>query len=80
MSKVARAPQGRPRRGTKPKASPTQQKEASRKDTSADLESGASDSSMLSKQKKHSLLAASSSLSPCPGMRIVVRRRCTQTP
>ena len=32
MSKVARAPQGRPRRNTKPKASPTQQKEASGKD------------------------------------------------
>ena len=60
MPKVPRAPQRRPRRGTKPKASPTQQKEASRKDASADLESGASDSRLLSKQKKHSLLAAPS--------------------
>ena len=38
MPKVARAPQERPRRATKPKTSPTQQKEASvLKDTSADL-------------------------------------------
>ena len=51
MLKVSRAPQGRPRRGTKPKASPTQQKEASKKDASADLESGFSDSRLLSKQK-----------------------------
>ena len=38
MPKVARAPQERPRRTTKPKSSPTQQKEASLvKDSSADL-------------------------------------------
>ena len=60
MPKVAMTPQGRPRRGTKPKSSPTQQKEASRRDASADLESGASDSRLLSKQKDHSLLAAPS--------------------
>ena len=67
MPKVARAPQRRPRRSTKPKASPTQQKEASRKDTSADLKSGASDSRPLSKQKNHSLLAAPSSPKPMSG-------------
>ena len=67
MSKVARAPQGRPRRGTKPKASPTQQKEASREDASADLESEASDSRLLSKQKDHSLLALPSSPEPMSG-------------
>ena len=47
---------------------------------SADLDSGASVSWPLSKQKNHSLLAAASSLSPCQGMRIVVRKRCTQIP
>ena len=67
MPRVAGAPQERPRRGTKPKASPTQQKEASRKDVSADLQSGASDSRLLSKQKTHSLLAASSSPEPMSG-------------
>ena len=61
MPKVARAPQGRLRRGTKPKASPTQQKEVYGKGASADLESGASVSRLLSKQKNHSLLAAPSS-------------------
>ena len=67
MPKVARAPQGRPKRGTKPKASTTQQKEASRKDASADLESEGSDSRLLSKQKDHSLLAVSSSSEPMSG-------------
>ena len=67
MPKVARAPQGRPRRNTKPKVSPTQQKEASRKDASADLESGAPVSWPLSKQKNHSLLAAPSSPEPMWG-------------
>ena len=51
MPKVARTPHGRPRRSTKPKASPTQQIEASGKDASADL----------SGQKTHSLLAVPSS-------------------
>ena len=60
MPKVARAPQGMPRRGTKTKASPIQQKEALGKDASADLESGASDSRLLSKHQNHSLLAAPS--------------------
>ena len=67
MPKVARAPQGRPRRGTKLKVSPTQQKEASRKDASADLESGASVSRLLSKQKDHLLLAVPSSPEPMLG-------------
>ena len=49
MPKVARAPKGRPRRTTKPKASHTQQKEASVvKDASADLELGTSNSRLLS--------------------------------
>ena len=51
MPKVARIPHRRPRRSTKPKASPTQQKEASGRDTSADM----------SGQKTHSLLAVQSS-------------------
>ena len=51
MPKVARTPHGRPRRSTKPKASPTQQKGASSKDASSDL----------SGQKTHSLLAVPSS-------------------
>ena len=51
MPKVARAPQGRLRRSTKPKVSPTLQKEASGKDPSAELDSGASVSRLLSKQK-----------------------------
>ena len=67
MAKVARAPQGRPKRITKPKASPTQQKEASRKDASADLESGTSISRLLSKQKNHSLIAAPSYPEPMSG-------------
>ena len=67
MPKVARAPQGRPRRSTKPKASPTQQREASGKDASADLESGASVSRLLSKQKDHFLLAAPSFPEPMTG-------------
>ena len=80
MPKVDRAPQGRPRRTTQPKASPTQQKEASVvKDAFADLKSGTPNSRLLSKQK-NSLIATPSSLSQCQGMRIVVRRRCTQTP
>ena len=49
--KLARAPRGRPRGTTKPKASPAQQREASSKDASADL----------SRQKPHSLLASPSS-------------------
>ena len=51
MQKVARAPCGRPRGTTKPKASPSQQREASSKDVSADLFG----------QKPHSLLASLSS-------------------
>ena len=51
MLKVARAPHGRPRGTTKPKASPSQQREASSEDASADL----------SGQKPHSLLASPSS-------------------
>ena len=51
MPKVARAPRGRPRGTTKPKASPSHQRETSSKDTSADL----------SGQKPHSLLASPSS-------------------
>ena len=62
MPKVARAPQGSPRRSTKPKMSPTQQK-----DVSADLESEASVSRLLSKQKDHSLKAAPSSPEPLSG-------------
>ena len=49
MPKVSRAPQGRPRSSNKHKASPTQQKETSEKDVSADLESGASVSGLLPK-------------------------------
>ena len=67
IPKVARAPQGRPRGSTKPKVSPIQQKEASGKDASADLDSGASVSRMLSKQKDHSLLAVPSSSEPMSG-------------
>ena len=68
MPKVARAPQGRPRRTTKPKASPTQQKEASVvKDTPADLESGTSDSRLLSKQRNSSI-ATPSSPAPMSGV------------
>ena len=48
MPKVARAPCGRPRGPTRPKASPSQQREASGKDASADL----------SGKKPHSLLAS----------------------
>ena len=48
IPRVARAPCGRPRQTTKPKASPSQQKEASSKDASAEL----------SGQKTHSLLAS----------------------
>ena len=51
MAKVARTPQGRPRETAKPKASPSQQREASSKDAPADL----------SGQKPHSLLASPSS-------------------
>ena len=51
MLKVARAPCGRPRGTTRPKASPSQQLEASSRDVSADL----------SGQKTHSLLASPSS-------------------
>ena len=51
MPKVARAPHGRPRGTTRPKASPSQWKEASSKDASADL----------SGQKSHSFLASPSS-------------------
>ena len=50
MPKVARTPCGRPRGTTKSKASPSQQREASSKDASADL----------SGQKPHSLLASPS--------------------
>ena len=58
---MARAPHRGPRRGTKPKANPTQQKQASRKDASADLKSGALVSWLLSKQKNHMLAAPSTS-------------------
>ena len=51
MPKVARTPCGRPRGTTKPKASPSQQREASSKDASADL----------SGLTPHSLLASPSS-------------------
>ena len=51
MPKVARAPHGRPRGITKPKVSPSQHREASSKDASADL----------SQQKPYSLLASPSS-------------------
>ena len=51
MPKVARAPHGRPRETTRPKTSPSQQREASSKDASADL----------SGQKTNSLLASPSS-------------------
>ena len=67
MPNVTRAPQGRHRRSTKPKASPTQQKRASGKYASADLGSGASVSRLLSKQKNHSLIAAPSSPEPMSG-------------
>ena len=61
MPKVARAPQERPRRTTKLKANTTQQKEASVvKDASADLESGTSNSRMLSKQKNFLIATPSS--------------------
>ena len=81
MPKVARAPQERPRRSTKPKAGPPQQKEASGKDAPAYLESGASVSRLLSKQKNHSLIAAPSSLEPMSGDEdSSERKRCTQTP
>ena len=70
MPKVARAPCERPRDTTRPKASPSQQSEASSKDASADL----------SGQKTNSLLASPSSLSICQGMKIAVRMKCTQTP
>ena len=50
MPKVARAPCGRPRGTTRPKASPSQQREASSKDASANLTG----------QKPHSLLASPS--------------------
>ena len=67
MPKVARAPQGRPRRTTKPMASPTQQKEASLvKDASADLESGTSNSRLLSQQRNF-LIATPSSPEPMTG-------------
>ena len=62
MPKVSRAPEGRHRGTTKPKASPTLQKEASVvKDTSADLESGTSNSRLLSKQKNSSIATPLSS-------------------
>ena len=61
MPKVARDPQGGTRRSTKPKASPTQQKDISGKDAFADLESGTSVYRLLSKQKTHSSIAAPSS-------------------
>ena len=51
MPKVARVPCGRPRGTTRPKPSPSQQREASSRDASADL----------SGQKPHSLLARPSS-------------------
>ena len=70
MPKVARTQCGRPRGTTKPKASPSQQREASSKDASADL----------SGQKPHSLLASPSSPHHISGMRIAVRMNCTQTP
>ena len=62
MPKVARAPRERPRRATKPKSSPTQQREASLvKDTSADL---------------NCLITITSPLSQSQGMRMIVRRKC----
>ena len=51
MSKVARVPHGKPRGATRPKVSPSQQREASSKDVSTDL----------SGQRPHSLLASPSS-------------------
>ena len=66
MPKVARVPQGRPRRTTKPKASPTLQETSVVKDASADLESGTSNSRLLSKQK-NSLIATPSSPKPMSG-------------
>ena len=70
MPKVARAPCGRPRGTTRPKTSPSQQREASGKDAYADL----------SGQKGHSLLVCPSSLNTCQGIWLVVRMKCTQTP
>ena len=67
MPKVARASQGWPRRNTKPKASPTQQKEASGKDACPDPESGASVPRLLYKQKNHCLIAVPSSPEPMSG-------------
>ena len=70
MPKVTRAPWGRPRGTTKPKASPFQQRETSSKDAFADLTG----------QKSHSLLASHHPLSTCQGMRTAVRMKCTLTP
>ena len=70
MPKVAGAPCGRPRGTTRPEASPSQQREASSKDASADL----------SGQKPHSLLASPSSAKHMSGIRTAVRMKCTQTP
>ena len=67
MPKVARAPKERPRQTNKPKPSPTQQKEATVvKDASADMETGASTSRLLSKQK-NSLIATPPSPEPMSG-------------
>ena len=79
ISKVTRAPQGRPRRSTKPKVSTTQQKEASGKDASADLESAASVSRLLSKQKNYSLLGVPSSPWPLSGDEDSSEEESTQT-
>ena len=57
MPKVAGAPHGRPRWTTRPKASPSQQRGVSSKDTSADF----------SGQKPHSMLASLSTLEHMSG-------------
>ena len=70
MPKVPRAPHMRPRETTRPKASPSQQREASSKDASA----------YLSRQKTHFLLASPSFPDHMSGMRLAARMKCTQTP
>ena len=70
MPKVARTPHRMPRRSTKPKACPTQQKDASVKDASADL----------SGQKTHSLLAVPSSPEHMSGDEDSSKEEVIQTP
>ena len=69
MPKVARTLCGRPRETTKPKASPSQQREASSKDASACL-----GKNLIPCWLVHA------SLSTCQGMRIAVRMKCKLTP